>query len=597
MAKPKHGQSNIHDDDTNLDISQRSSSPPRQRRQRRHHLRPSPQRRRRPARSSSSSLPCPSPAVLSALAVIAAAPPVVAGSPLPLQTSPPSFLCPFIERDNTSPISDKSPSITPHIGARNAIAPTPTLQQSKRGQVADKFVQGPDNRWRKTDEWTLYGSTCCSSTSVPSINDILSQPASSTQTAMPTVSAFPVALDASVLPAGWTPSSSSSSTDSAIIFSLSIVLAVAICGFMVGCISWRKKRKKPGKEEDLELKGRHRTRHDDTSEDEREREARGKLRIWAKATARWKANIRHSARRRRKRHLITSRASRPTSPVPPDTQEVCLNNGPIQQSRQSLDARRSGSPMSNTNDTPTIGERMPVSPISSRVQTYSPPDYQSLTDRMPSMSRVAYHPSSPTSSRGSLLLEHDDNLSPSDEPMPYAGPSDGHVAIGDKAELERIREMASAPPEADVAASGRTLEVVSAPELDEAPDELDDCVSQVVTSLPPSFPPFPSKADVPSGCFEGSHFLYDEDLSALGSDVGPSAPPFEASPSAPTANGHEWEPSAPSLDEDDGSQDWDEEVRFGENSMCSSSTSASSGSIADGHSGQTREGVLPSYRP
>ena len=84
----------------------------------------------------------PSPAVLSALALIAATPTVVAASPLP--THPPAFLCPFIERDlipQTSPTATSAP------------------QPSQCSVVADRYVQGTDSLWRKTSAWTLYGST------------------------------------------------------------------------------------------------------------------------------------------------------------------------------------------------------------------------------------------------------------------------------------------------------------------------------------------------------------------------------------------------------------------------------------------------------
>ena len=75
----------------------------------------------------------PSSAVLSLLATITHATPLMA---------PPSFLCPSIDCDN----------------------PTPPLKYRKRIQLADKFEQGPDGRWRQVDGYTLYGSTVCSVT-------------------------------------------------------------------------------------------------------------------------------------------------------------------------------------------------------------------------------------------------------------------------------------------------------------------------------------------------------------------------------------------------------------------------------------------------
>lgn len=74
----------------------------------------------------------PSQALLSALALI----PTVAGTPI-YPSHPPAFLCPCIERG----------------------LPTPTLGPRQCDFVADRYVQGSDSLWRKTDSWTLYGST------------------------------------------------------------------------------------------------------------------------------------------------------------------------------------------------------------------------------------------------------------------------------------------------------------------------------------------------------------------------------------------------------------------------------------------------------
>ena len=119
MAKKKHGQSNY--------TSPRSSAPPH----------PS---------------TCPSLSVLSILSTIAAASQTVDGSPLPLPTQPPSFLCPFIEHDKRAVLSTAASSST-------APSASPTLITSNKCQLADKYVQGSDGLWRKTDDWTLFGST------------------------------------------------------------------------------------------------------------------------------------------------------------------------------------------------------------------------------------------------------------------------------------------------------------------------------------------------------------------------------------------------------------------------------------------------------
>lgn len=111
---------------------------------------------------SHSSRRFPSPAVLSALAVIAATPSAVAGGPLPtpLPTPPPTFLCPFIERDNIDPSPHILVALLPRTGPS---APLPTTTSTShyfvRQAVADKYVQGPNSLWQKTTAWTLYGST------------------------------------------------------------------------------------------------------------------------------------------------------------------------------------------------------------------------------------------------------------------------------------------------------------------------------------------------------------------------------------------------------------------------------------------------------
>lgn len=146
MAKPKHGRWNG---------SSRQSSPSSD-------LHPDHPHRHPREHAFSRSLPrSPSPAILAALAIIATTSPVVAGSPVPLPTPPPTFLCPFIERDNIDPSSDifitPPPTATP---SSSTSSPTPTLQPlAKRLVIADRYVEDSDGLWQKTNQWTLYGST------------------------------------------------------------------------------------------------------------------------------------------------------------------------------------------------------------------------------------------------------------------------------------------------------------------------------------------------------------------------------------------------------------------------------------------------------
>ena len=120
-----------------------------------------PTRRRRPF-TRRSPVASPSSSVLSLLATITAASSAVDGSPLVAQNTPPTFLCPSIrsdvyDNDNNIPSPNLIQPSVGHGGAQPG-----SLKDRKRLQVADKFEQGPDGRWRQADVYTLYGSTICS---------------------------------------------------------------------------------------------------------------------------------------------------------------------------------------------------------------------------------------------------------------------------------------------------------------------------------------------------------------------------------------------------------------------------------------------------
>ena len=115
-----------------------------------------------PRRSS----PSPSPVVLGLFASLASAVTAVDGSPV--STPPPDFLCPQLAASATP---TQAPTIVPRdrVRRRAATSSTSSTQSSRSGPVADKYVSCDDGRWRKTDVWTLYGSTFCAvSNSLPS---------------------------------------------------------------------------------------------------------------------------------------------------------------------------------------------------------------------------------------------------------------------------------------------------------------------------------------------------------------------------------------------------------------------------------------------
>lgn len=117
--------------------------------------------RRRTRRSPFGAIAGPSSGVLSLLATITAASSTADGSPLVAQPTPPSFLCPSIERDvYEDDVNLFSESIAESSGAV-LLAPTETKKHRRRRELADKYEKGPDGKWRQADGYTLYGSTMC----------------------------------------------------------------------------------------------------------------------------------------------------------------------------------------------------------------------------------------------------------------------------------------------------------------------------------------------------------------------------------------------------------------------------------------------------
>ncbi|KAI6047850.1 hypothetical protein EDC04DRAFT_2620182 [Pisolithus marmoratus] len=480
--------------------------------------------------STSSSVPSPSSAVLSALAFIATAQSTVSGSPLPIQTTPPVFLCPFIEHTSYAVPSLPTISPAPPLQFNNrASIPTPTSHATLRRRLADKYIKGMDNQWRKTDDWTLYGSVCCTSTA--NIHDVLASPS---QTATVTAtSQLPDDIDEAALPAGWQ-TSTSTSAEPTIILALAIILAVSLFVFIVACVVWRRKKRKAAKQ-DLEVKLRHKLRADDESEcGEQEKEVRGKMRAWAKATARWRANVRQSARRRRRQSAI-SRGARSQFPTPSEHDELSAVNP--SRCSSPVDAENREDDTEQTSVTPD-----PETPPEQSL----PPAYRpSATSR----SSLTHHYSTATdlnasTSRRTSSLSDPGSHSPTPhtEPAPYTPPTSGHVSVDDKKELARIGELASAPPEPENIMAGSSCILGSVPTFDEAledPDaypELEPYSAEVPPQVSSSFPSPPSKTAMLKG----------DDIPILGShDDGP----FTAS-APPPGDLSSLEPSAPSWEDE-----------------------------------------------
>ncbi|EGO04418.1 hypothetical protein SERLA73DRAFT_68102 [Serpula lacrymans var. lacrymans S7.3] len=540
--------------------------------------------RRSPTRPPHVPIIAPSSCLLSILATIATAPPAVGGSPLPIQTHPPGFLCPFIERDTVG-LPDDQPSVA--LSSDSGITysePTPTRKPTKLArEIADKYVQGTDTRWRKTDKWTLYGSTYCSTSTTTSVANTdgdfaLPTPPPSSTTAdvlssnytstivISTSSTATDFLDTSVLPAGWKEDSSSTKSNTPLILALSLVLALSICGFMVGCILWRKKKRHLRAVNDLELKIRKKLRPDDTSEDDQfDKDVLGKQRLWVKASARWKANIRHSARRRRSRRPafsgMKSPRSRSSSFSLTDPPDVSLGVLPPPAPSSSLSRRQSlasllsqenhissTSQISEDSDTfdsikATTVSQSPSSdipafpPAYNTSTTYNTPSVPSDVDSYATSSLDLAHFSA---ARVNALRRSSVHLSQSDpsseDYISYeAGDFAAHVATDDKTQLARLVDMASAPPIMDEP-GGSSHVHISAPAWHYEPDVFPDdfppnCSRPSLSHVHMPYPMPPSKRNSTAKYFDGYPYAFEDDIASL--EVEPSAPPFEAHPSAP----------------------------------------------------------------
>ena len=438
---------------------------------------------------------------------------------------------------------------------------------------------------------------CCSpSTPSPNVNDVQAWPSSGTSSQP---SSAPLELDASSLPAGWHPSSSSSSkTESTIILIISIVLAVFLCVFMIACVCWRRSKKK---KRDIELKLKHKLKVDDESEiGDQEKEAQNKMRIWARATARWKAHIRLSARRRRKRQIAVARGPRPQSSVLSDRPGESVDSLP-RRSRQpspSPSAVQNTQPVATTTATdipesPALTPDTESQPEPSLPPAYNPdvaqrshstiPDHANSLDLSPPLSRQSPFPDTETpplshATPGPCIPPATGHVSTAPPlshaaPGPYIPPATGHVSTDDKSHLRSLEEQASAPPDpAATTPSGIPAVVVSVPTWDEMLNELDgfpelECYSpRTPVYIPPNFPPPPSKAAMASNYHEDTDDLTDDDGSFT--------------PSAPPGDHLDVEPSAPSLEDEGGNEVMDMVV-----------------DQTNGHLSHTPPLVVPSVRP
>lgn len=181
-------------------------------------------------------------------------------------------------------------------------------------------------------------------------------------------------------------------------------------------------------------------------------------RLWARATARWKANIRQSARRRRKRNATSAKDIDTCSLVdtPAHSTSVSLRTSASRSSFSHSIASTTSSGHRDCYD-PSSSARHETPPFPSRPPAYlSEPSNTTVTPREASLSAAFPSPLRPLYNKAGFLISdaHDDVPLGRGGVLPPADPFNaGHIATDDKAALARMAALASAPPLGGVSAS------------------------------------------------------------------------------------------------------------------------------------------------
>lgn len=544
---------------------------------------------------SSPQLVAPSSGLLSFLATIASFPSSVDSSP-----TPPSFLCPYYASD---PAVD-TPCNPPLPSKPLSSLSTPINQRAGiRRHVPARYEKGDDGRWRRVDEYTLYGSTVClvrmlvsssahilqsllqtctdPPTTVPSIDDQIQggsnlpidSPSPSPSPSSPSITPTFNVLD---LPTGWKPPTTTTPSHTNLILALSLVLAFLICFFIIGCLFWRKSRRRKYRENDVEMKAKKRAQAaalDQARQDMVERESmiekevRVKQKIWARATARWKANARYSARQRKGKRIVhTMRNPQVQNPSTlPNNQEESSTSAlspspsrspsPLASSRSSYQSPSSPVSLALHIDEDEPPDRVPTLSVSSpSPPPVSPPAYHQrvcvplitilggdlLTDGQDSSSASLTPHRSRRPSHSSACHTPDESSCNDNLRIYTPSPHSAHVATDDKTLLARLATLASAPPpDTDSDPAEPSTIQVSAPawrdedyaDIAESYDTSSSHESQP-RSLTSLFPPPPSKGKLVSSEFYDYPYSFEE-FTSLDPEPEPSAPPFEEGPNAP----------------------------------------------------------------
>ncbi|KAI8981230.1 hypothetical protein BD414DRAFT_94047 [Trametes punicea] len=408
--------------------------------------------------------------------------------------SPPEFLCPRLhawslpESQPSSSAAPASPSWSWEPCDASEAAAYVDLSFGRRKRrtrrstnIADKYVEGPDGRWRKADSWELYGSSSCAASGCMDQPEATDYPVQDDQVSPSaeavTTSSTPSASASPNLPTGWDKTREEDNM-TGMILGLALTLAVSLILFMMFVVRWRHKRRARQRRDAEKTSG----VNVDVSEEAKR--ARTQQRLWARASAKWVANVRQSARRRRKRKAAAKdadgRALREAHVSSSALSLACSASAFSMNARQSapssLRSTRSRSPSPDT-----------IDPHKQRADVHSaphhPPAYPEGSSSAFQSSYSHWHSHPLDIAPGSLHVTDipppdspppcpaDGSPPPSLSPLPYEPPPhSAHVAIDDKAVLARMAQFASAPlPQSPHTGSGDVDEGVRGPSLPGGP--------------------------------------------------------------------------------------------------------------------------------
>lgn len=340
------------------------------------------------------------------------------------------------------------------------------------------------------------------------------------------------------LPLGWNPMPPQNERHTLLILALSLVLAFFICAFIIGCVFWRKKIIRL-RRRDLEAESKKPHSVPSVAEEVKnvvEKENKTKLKIWARATARWKASVRHAARQRKGHRVASSKSSQANQP---------FHSSNHSRSRLSL-SLPSRTP-SRRSSVVYLSDQPPQSIIeclSSMSLPHDTPTMSSHTNT--ATSPPAYHHAGQAYSN----IPHTTSLDrPSSSIDPHSPTHTGHVATDDKTVLARLANLASKPQDVSTDTIDACDTLTSVPPWH---DEFEDIPPDFIISndYPPDsicvtsslFPPPPSKERMATMDLYDFSFSFD-DTAAM--ETEPSVPPFH--PGSVPLDDHLIVPSAPPL--------------------------------------------------